>query len=278
MAQIWCLCTNFICKRNLEIHSDFMCDCRKMKHAVGRTSQCHVNSQSINDGIFCHDISRTDVFLQKFHNFHTSLFCQTNSLRINSRNRSVAAKSHTKYLCQTVHAVRCIHTGAGTTGRAYLTLKLIQSFIRNLACCVSTDCLKHARKTSLLSAYMAGKHRAAADKYSRHIDSCCCHQKSRYIFVTVWHHNKSIKLMCHCHCLCRICDQISCYEGIFHSDMSHGNSVTNCDCREYTRYTSCHGNTHFYCLYDFIQVHMSRNNFIVGAYDTDKRFVHLFFC
>ena len=51
----------------------------------------------------------------------------------------------------------------------------------------------------------SGKSRVLDDasyKYSWHINSCCCHQKTWHIFITVWHHNKRIKLMSQSHTLC----------------------------------------------------------------------------
>ena len=124
---------------------------------------------------------------------------------------------------------------------------------------------------------MAGKHRAAADKYGRNVDSCCCHQKARYVFITVRDAYQGIKLMCHCHTLGGIGDQVTGNEGIFHSDVPHGDTVTDCDGREHDRCSACHGNAHFYSLCNFIQVHVTRYDLIVGAYDSYERFFHLFF-
>ena len=191
------------------------------------------------------------------------MFCKADSLRIYGRDCSVTAESHSKHFCQTIHAVRCIHSGTGSTCRTYFIFKFTQIFICHCSCCIGSNRLKHAGQTSLLSFYMTCKHRTATYKYCRHINSCRCHQKSRYILIAVRHHNQCIKLMCHCHCFRRICDQISCYKGIFHSDMSHCNSVTHSDCRKYNRCSTCHGNSLFYRINDFVQIHMSRHNLII---------------
>ena len=87
------------------------------------------------------------------------------------------------------------------------------------------------------------------------------------------HHNQCIELVCHCHGLCGICDQISCDQRIFHTDMSHGDTVTYSDGREHHRCSSCHGNAHLYCLHDLVQVHMSRYDLIIGADNSDQRSV-----
>ena len=197
------------------------------------------------------------------------MFCKTDTLGIYSRNGSVSTKSHTKYFCQAVHAVCSVHTGAGATGRTYFFFEFTYIVCGQFACRVFSDCLKHTGKAAFASLHMTCQHRAAAYKYGRHIDTCGCHQKPRYILVTVRYHDQGIELMCQCHCLGRICDQISCYQRIFHTDMTHGNTVADCDRREYYRCTACHGNTLFYCIDDFIQVHMTRNDFIIRTYDTN---------
>ena len=46
----------------------------------------------------------------QFHYLHARMLCKLNSLRIYGRNRSVAAKSHSKCLCKAVHGVGCVHT------------------------------------------------------------------------------------------------------------------------------------------------------------------------
>ena len=125
---------------------------------------------------------------------------------------------------------------------------------------------------------MSRKHWSATDEHCRYINTGCCHQKPRYIFITVRDHNKGVKLMRHCHCFCRICDQISRYQRILHTDVSHCNTVTDCDCREHDRCSTCHGNSHLYCICNFIQVHMSRNDFVIRTYDSDKRSLQFFFC
>ena len=73
-------------------------------------------------------------------------------------------------------------------------------------------------------------------------------------------------------------DQITGDQGIFHTDMAHGNTVTDCDCREHNRHTARHGNAHLDCLGDLIQVHMAGNDLIIGTDNTDHRTSSLFLC
>ena len=269
VAEVRCLCTDLICKAYIKIHTDFMSDCRKMKHTVGRTSKCHIYCQCVQNGFFCHDVARTDISAIHFHNLHTRMFCKTNTLGIYSRNGSISTKSHTKNLCQTVHRVCSIHTGTGSTCRTCFVLKFCKFVFCNLACRIRSDSFKHTGKTCLVSMNVACHHRSTTYEYSRNIQSGSRHQKSGYVFVTVWNHNQGIKLMSHCHCLCRVCNQISCYQRVFHSDVSHCDTVTDSDRREYDRCTASHCNPLFYGCYDLVKVHMARYDLIVGTYDSD---------
>ena len=196
------------------------------------------------------------------------MFCKFNSLRIYCRDSSVSRKSHTDCFGQAVHRVCCVHTGTRTTGRAYFFFILSYFVFCHSTCCVRTDCLKHGRKTSFFTMNMTGQHRTATYEYGWDIQSGCCHQKSRHVFIAVRNHNQCIKLMCHCHTLCGICDQITGYQRIFHSCMTHGDTITYCNSRKYNRCTTRHCDPHFYSFYDFIQIHMTWYNLIVGAYNT----------
>ena len=80
MAQIRSLFADLICKADIKIHSNFMSDCRQMKHTVGRTAKCHIYGQRIKNCFFCHDISWTDVSAVHFHNLHTCMFCKADTL------------------------------------------------------------------------------------------------------------------------------------------------------------------------------------------------------
>ena len=270
MTKVWSLLADRICKINLEIHTNLMCDCRKVKHAVCRASKCHINCKCIKDCIFCHNISRADILSYKLHHLHTCMLCKLDSCRINSWDCSISFQPHTKSLCQTVHTVCRIHTGTGSASRTCFILKFANVFVIHLSGCIRTYCFKHTGKTCFTSLYMSCKHRSAAYKYCRYIHTGSCHQKSRYILVTVWNHYKSVKLMCHSKSFCRICDQISCYERIFHTDMSHSNTITDSNCRNHDWCSSGHCHAKFNCFCDLIQIHVPRYNLIIRTYNTDQ--------
>ena len=149
-----------------------------------------------------------------------------------------------------------------------MTHKIIYLLFCHFTGRMSTYCLKHTGQRGSLSLYMTCQHWTTTDKYCRYIHSGCRHQQSRYILITVWHHNQCIKGMGHCHTLCRICNQISCYERILHSYMPHGNSITHCDCREHNRCSTSHSNAQLNCFYYLIQIHMPWYDLIIRTDNT----------
>ena len=127
-----------------------------------------------------------------------------------------------------------------------------------------------------MSLHSSGKHGTAADKDRGNVHSCCRHQKSRHILIAVGNHHKPVKAVCQSHGLGGVGDQITGNQRILHSGMSHGNTVANGDGREDDGCTAGHGHTQLYGLHDLVQIHMSRNDFVVRADDADKGFC-LFF-
>ena len=277
MTQIRGFCTDGICHIQVDFDAAFIGDCWDMQHAVGGAAQCHIRSQRIFKCICGHNVTWTDVFPVQIHNRHTCFFCQLDSFGINSRNGTVALESHAEYFGQAVHGVCGIHTGAGTTGRTCFIFKFFDIFQCEFTSRVGTNCFKHAGKAGFLPLDMASQHRAAADKYGRYVDSGSCHQQARNVLVAVWNHNQCIEMMRQCHTFGGIGNQVSGYEGVFHADMSHCNAVADCNCREDNRCAACHSNAHLDCFYDFINVHVTGNNFVVGRNDSNERTFHFFF-
>ncbi|GFI29358.1 hypothetical protein IMSAGC013_00744 [Lachnospiraceae bacterium] len=269
MTEVRRLFTDFVGKSNIEIKSYFMGNGRKVKHAVGGASQGHIHCQRIQNGFFCHNVSGTDILSIHFHHSHAGMFCQTETVRINGRNGSVSLQSHAQGFCQAVHGIGGIHAGAGTAGGTCLLLKFTYVLFCHSSCRIRAHCLKHGRKTGLFPFHTACQHGPAGYEHRRHIDSCRRHQKPRHILITIRHHHQSVKLMSQRHTFRGIRNQITGNQGIFHAGMPHGNSVTNCNGRKYHRNAAglCYPQLH--CIYNFIQIHMPRNDFIIGAYNSN---------
>ena len=278
MAEVRGFCTDFIRKCNIKIHANLMSNRREMQHTVCGASQCHIYRQSIQDSFFRHNIQRSDILPVHFHYLHSGMFRQADTLRVDCRNRSVAWKPHSQNFCQAVHAVCCIHTGTGTASGTCLALELIQFFFADRACAVRSHCFKHGGKACFLPLYMPRHHRPSTYKYGRNIDACRRHQKPRHILVTVRHHYQRVKLMRHRHRFCGICNQIPCHQRIFHADMSHSDTITYRNRRKYDRRPASHSYALLHCIYNFIQIHMPRNNFIMRTDNSHQRPFHLLFC
>ena len=60
--------------------------------------------------------------------------------------------------------------------------------------------------------------------------------------------------------------------------MSHSNTVTNSNSREYDRVTACQCNTLFNGIDDLIYIHVTGNNFIIRADNTDHRLCDFLIC
>ena len=132
-----------ICIRNIKIEAHLMRDCRKMQHRIGRTAERHIHGQRVFDCFFGHDVAGADILFQHIHHSIARALCQTQTLRVNRRDRAVAAESHAKHFRQAVHRICRIHTRAGTAGRADFFFVNRYFFFGHFACRMSTDCLKN---------------------------------------------------------------------------------------------------------------------------------------
>ena len=77
------------------------------------------------------------------------------------------------------------------------------------------------------------------------------------------------------HTFCGIRDQIAGHQRILHTDMPHGNAVTDRDRRKHHRYAACLRHAKLYGVHDFIQIHMSWHNLVVGTDNTHHGLLHL---
>ena len=72
-------------------------------------------------------------------------------------------------------------------------------------------------------------------------------------------------------------NKVSGHKRILHSDVAHSDAVTYGDRRENNGHTACHRNSELNGFCDLIEVHMTGNDLIVGADDTDHRAPSLLF-
>ena len=136
--------------------------------------------------------------------------------------------------------------------------------------------LKHmAQAGAAAIVQMTGQHWAAGDKDGGNIDPCRSHQQARYILITVWNHDKRVKLMRNGHGFRGIGNQITGHQRVFHSDMAHRDSVADGDCRKHDRRAAGHGDALLHCVGNLIQIHVTRNDLVIGTYNSNQRPIQL---
>ena len=82
--------------------------------------------------------------------------------------------------------------------------------------------------------------------------------------------------MCLCNAFNAVGDELTCYEGILHSFMSHGDTVTDTDGREFDRSSACHAYTGLYGFCNAVKFNVTWNKFVLCADDTNHRLVKFF--
>ena len=83
--------------------------------------------------------------------------------------------------------------------------------------------------------------------------------------------------MCESHCFGGIGNQITGDKRIFHSNVSHSDAVANGNRGKHDGRTACHCHAELYGIYDFVEIHMSRYDFVIGADNTNQRAFLFFF-
>ena len=68
-----------------------------------------------------------------------------------------------------------------------------------------------------------------------------------------------------------ISNQIAGDEGVLHADVPHGDPVADGNGGEHDRRAACCANARFDGFGDFIQIHMTGDDFIIGGNDADER-------
>lgn len=79
------------------------------------------------------------------------------------------------------------------------------------------------------------------------------------------------------HCFDGIGNDFSACQRVFHSVVSHSDSVANADGIEDERNAACFDNAFFDALGDFVEVDVSGDDIDVGGDDGDERFVEVLF-
>ncbi len=84
--------------------------------------------------------------------------------------------------------------------------------------------------------------------------------------------------MSQCHSLGAVGDKVAGDEGILHTPMTHGNAVADCDSGEHYRRAARHCNAQLNGVHNLVDVHMSRDYLVVGAYNSYHGAGYLLVC
>ena len=266
---------NLVRNVHIQLHLRLVRNRREVEHGIGRAAERHIHGQRIHKCLLGHDVARADIIPVELHNLVAGVLREADALRVDRRNRSVAAKPHAEHLGETVQRVRGIHTGAAAAGRADLLLELGDIFYGHLAGRVSADRLKHAGERALLALHATRKHGAAAHKDGRDVDARRRHEETRHVLIAVRDADHRIKLMRSRETLGRIRNQVSCNQGVLHARVSHRNAVADRNGRHHDRHAARLCDAELHGIDNLVEVHVARDNFVVGRDDTDERLLHL---
>ena len=182
---------------------------REMQHTVRTASQCHVDCQSVVESLSGHDIQRLHIVFEHFHHRIPGFFCQSVTLGIHGRNRSVSRKCHAQGFGQTVHAVGSEHARAGTARRTGRVLECKELFVPDHLRRMTANRFEHRRQTDSFPVLLTRKHRSARDKHRRDVNPCRGHEHRRYDFVTIRYHDQRVKRVSQRHRFDGISDQLT---------------------------------------------------------------------
>ena len=242
-----------------------------MQHTVRGAAECHIDRKSVHNGVLRHDVTRANIFSQHIHDRHACVLCKFDTCGIYRRDGAVAAQTHAEGFSQAVHGVCGVHAGAGAACRAGLALIFAQLFFGNLTGVEFAHRLRNGGEARFCAVYVARKHRAAADKHRRHVKARRRHQKARHILVAVRHHDERIKAVCQCHGFGGIRNEVARDERILHAGVAHCNAVAYRNRREDNRRAACHRNADLYGVHNLIDIHVARDDLVIGADDADER-------
>jgi len=276
VAQVGHFGAHLIKKLKIQLDSCLVCDGKQMQYAVGTAAERHIARKGIADRSFIDDIAGGDVLFHQRHDRHARMFCKQRALVTDGRNGAVARQCNSDRFAKAVHAVCRIHSRTAATSWAASLLAFRQFVFVDDSCLVGAHRFKHFRKTDILAVIPPCKHRAAAADDSRNIQANRGHHHAGNNFIAVRDQNEAVQLMRHCHGFHTVRNQLTAGQRIFHSNVSHRNSVADADGRNQDRRTTRHPDSSLDGIRNFIEVKVTRNNLAVSADNADQRPVKLF--
>ena len=154
--------------------------------------------------------------------------------------------------------------------------QLFQTLGRQLSGFVLPHALEHRNQihhTAIRGA--AGSHGAAGDENGRNVHPQRPHDHARHDFVAVGDADQAVQLVRHDHGLHRVGDELAAGQGVFHPGVPHGDAVIDADGVEFERYAPGFAHRLLDDASQFLQMHMSGDDFDERIANADERFIEI---
>ena len=250
-----------------------------MKHRIGTTTHCDIESHCIEESITCCNITWQNtlitiliISISILHYLTSSILEELDTILVCCQDCTISWETQTNSLSQRVHRIGSEHTRTATTTRTSTLFYLLHLLIRNTG--VST--LDHScNQVSILTLPTTSFHRAARAEYSRNVQAHRCHEHTRSHLITIRDTNHGISLMSIDHILYRICDNVTAWQRVKHSVMTHSNTIIYSDGIKFGCIATHCLNFLLDYLTDFMKMSMTRHKLCKAIHNSNNWFAKL---
>ena len=276
VAKVGCAVAYFVNVAEVEAYACFLRDSCEVEKGVGGAAERHIYRERVCKRFFREYIERLEILVNELYRAHTNGFCKAEAFCVNRRHRAVAAQAHAERFRKAVHGVCREHTGAGAAAGASVVFVVIKVCFRCLAALVSANGFENAVEVHCSAALVAeGEHGAAGYENGGDIESCRRHKHTGNYLIAVGNEHKTVKSVCLRHAFNAVCDNFTGNEGVFHTLVTHCDTVANADHVKFNGCTACHKHAVLNAACDVLEVDVTGNDFVEGVNDTDERLSYL---
>ena len=246
-----------------KIHFRFMGNGQQMKYSIGRTTHRNIQCHGIEESFASCDTFRQYAFISFFiifigilHDEGSSILEQLCTVGVSSKDGTIARQSQTDCFIQAIHGIGGKHTR--TTSTSWTSMVFNLSYLLITYRCIRT--LNHGiNQVQMLVVPFASFHRTTRNKYSRDIQSHSSHQHTRRNLVAITDTYHRICLVGIYHIFHTVGNDVTAWQGIKHTIVSHSDTIIHCNGIELGSKTTELFNFCLYLLTNFMQMSMPRN-------------------
>ena len=247
-----------------------------MENGVGGAAHCHVEHKRVLEGFRRDEIfgARRVVHFCEFDDAERRFAPEVDAGGIVGGDGSVAGKRDSERFAETVHAVCREHAGAGAGTGAGGAFESFELSIVNFVDDACGDAFKDGVEVGVVGCArgFAGAHRAAGSEDGWNVQTHGAHEHSGNDFVAVRNADHGVEGMCGTHGFHAVRDDFTAGEGVFHSGVSHGDAVADCDGVEFVGNAAGFADGVADDFTDLFEVAVSGDDVGVGVADSDKGF------